>query len=50
MSRWGIGICFGLALLAEGCALQWPQYSLVLAHVAGGLIALPMRIGKADKS
>lgn len=47
MSKWGIGICLGLALVAEACAIQWPAYALALAHVAGGLVALPVRIGSA---
>ena len=45
MSKWGIGICLGLAVVAEACALQWPAYALLAGHIAGGLAMLPVRIG-----
>jgi len=47
MSKFGIGICLGLAILAEAAAIQWPTYALALAHVAGGLVLLPVRVGGA---
>lgn len=47
MSKLGIGICLGLAILAEACALQWPAYALLASHIAGGLAMLPVRIGGA---
>jgi hypothetical protein len=45
MSRWGIAVCIVLAALAEGVALQWPAYALIAGHLAGALVALPVRIG-----